>query len=678
MLKRMLRSDHFLSAASWLAAGYIRLVRRTSRVIEEPRDPEAALRAEGPVIAAMWHGQFLMIPGVITPQFKVRCMVARHGDAELIGRALERFGLGLIRGAGAGTRKRNRGGVYALRAAVNTLEEGVNVAMTAEVPPGPARKAGPGIVVLGRLSGRPIVPVAVATSRFVTFPTWSRITINLPFSRLALVTGAKIEVPPDAGDAELEAARLAVETELNRVTGRAYELVGRGVAEIAPPLKGAAVSPGWSFRAYRAVSRIVIHPLAGTILRRRSQQGKEVPERLNERMGIASVARPDRKLVWFHAASVGETNVVLPLIHVLHKERPDLAVLLTTVTVTSARIAASRLPPGAIHQFMPLDTPSFVERFLDHWRPSAAMFIESEIWPNLIMDADRRRIPLVLLNARMSDRSFKRWLKLKGLSRPIFSRFAVVLAQSETLAKRLIRLGAPKVIAAGNLKFDSPPPPADPVELARLKQMIGGRPVFLAASTHPGEDEIVAEAHKALRASYSDFLTIIAPRHPERGAAIAAMLAGHGLNVRSRSLGEDPAPETDIYVADTLGELGLFYRLAPFALIGGSMVSHGGQNPIEAVKLGAGVITGPHWHNFPEVFQALAEQGGCRFVTSQEDLIHTTRALFDDVASLALMKARAENTVNELGGALGRTWEVLKPILPPREAAAPSEAAYAS
>jgi 3-deoxy-D-manno-octulosonic-acid transferase len=593
-------------------------------------------------------------------------MVARHGDAELIGRVLKKFDLGLIRGAGAGIRRRDRGGVHALRAALKTLEAGRNVAMTAEVPPGPARKAGTGIVTLARLSGRPVIPVAIATSRFITLPTWSRLTINLPFSKLAFVSGQRVEVQKDADAAQLEAARQAVEGNLNAATQRAYELVGRDATSTLPVTAGGTVAPGFSFRLYRTLSR-AINPLAGTLLRRRSQRGKEVPGRLNERMGIASLPRPERKLLWFHAASVGETNVVLPLINMLYQERPDLKVLLTTVTVTSAHIAAARLPPTAIHQFVPLDTPAFVKRFLSHWRPDMALFIESEIWPNLVMDADRRRIPLVLLNARMSDRSFRRWMKIRGLSRPIFSRFAMVLAQSDKLAKQIRRLGAPKVISAGNLKFDSPPPPIDHTGLARLKSMVGERPVFLAASTHPGEDEIIAEVHKALSTSYPSLLTIIVPRHPERGAEIASMLHGEAVVTARRSDGAEIDPGTGVYIGDTVGELGLFYSLAPFAFIGGSLVGHGGQNPIEAVKLGTGVITGPHWHNFPEVYQALAERGGCRFVTSQDDLIQTARALFEDQASLHLMKSRAEKAVAELGGALSRTYEALEPLLPPKE-----------
>ncbi|WP_245296825.1 MULTISPECIES: glycosyltransferase N-terminal domain-containing protein [Rhodomicrobium] len=674
MMKRFTRSEAFLTAAGSLAAGYIRLVAKSSRIIREPDGQEAELLAEAPFIAAMWHGQFLMIPAMSPKGLDVKCMVARHGDGEIVGRALRSFGLDLIRGAGAGKRRKDRGGAHALRAALTTLAEGTTVAMTADIPPGPARQAGMGIVTLARLSGRPIVPVAIATSRFATVNTWSRFTLNLPFSKIAVISGPKIEVARDAGETELEAARAAVEDGLNLATRRAYELAGRDAAAATPVSAGGSVAPGLSLRAYRTISR-AIHPAAGMFLRRRSQRGKEVPERLNERMGIASLSRPAGTLLWFHAASVGETNVVLPLIEALRKERPDLGILLTTVTVTSARIAAARLPSGAVHQFVPLDSPAFVQRFLDHWRPNMGLFTESEIWPNLILDADRRRIPLALLNARMSDRSFKRWLKMPGVSRPLFSRFAVVLAQSDGLAKRLATLGARKVISAGNIKFDSPPPPVDPAELQRFKAMVAGRPIFLAASTHPGEDEIVAEAHKALSASYPGLLTVIVPRHPERGADIAAMLEAQGLAAARRSQGAALGAETAIYVGDTVGDLGMFYAVAPIAFIGGSLVPHGGQNPIEAVKLGAGVVTGPHWHNFPEVYQALAEQGGCRFVTSQEDLIHTARALLDDRASLDLMRARAERTVSELSGALGRTLEALEPFLPPKR---PTVAAYAS
>ncbi|MBX2804995.1 MAG: DUF374 domain-containing protein [Hyphomicrobiales bacterium] len=680
MLKRVLRSKMFIAAASSVVAGYIRFVYATSRMVPNPDKPTETMLGDNPLVAAFWHGQFLIIPAISPPEGRYHCMVARHDDAELLSRTLAKCKLGLIRGAGAGKRRKDRGGVHALRAAIKTLEEGKSIAMTAEVPPGPARRTSPGVVALAKHSGRPVRPVAVATSRFLTFGNWSRFTLNLPFSRLALVVGDAVHVPSDADEAQLEMARLAIEQGLNDVTRRAYEAVGRDAADATPVEAGGRLKPGLSYRAYRTVSRL-IRPFARILLRRRSRNGKEIAARLDERMGIAAIPRPGKKLLWFHAASVGETNVVLPLIDTLHRERPDLGILLTTVTVTSSKVAASRLPPGAIHQFVPLDTPAFVKRFLNHWKPSMALFIESEIWPNLVMDADRRRIPVVLLNARLSERSFRRWLKLRGFSRPLFARFAVVLAQSEGLAKRIVKLGAPKVIAAGNLKFDAPALPVDMAELTRLRARVGERRIFLAASTHQGEEEMVAEVHKKLCEEDASHLTIIVPRHPERGEKIAAMLTSQGVGVARRSANEELSANISAYIADTLGELGLFYKLAPFALVGGSMTPVGGHNPIEAAKLGCGVITGPHWHNFPEVYQALAEAGGCRFATSPEDLWQTVHALYEDPASLSIMKANADNAVRNLSGALSRTMAALEPFLPPKETQLPDaqdQKAYAS
>jgi 3-deoxy-D-manno-octulosonic-acid transferase len=676
MLKRLMRSETFLATSSRLAAGYLSRIRDKATILQDPADFDRRFAAHAPSIVAMWHGQFLMIPAVAPKSVRYSCMVATHGDGELISRTLDRFGLGLIRGAGAGNRRKDRGGARALRAALNALADGISVPMTADVPPGPARRAGIGIVTLARLSGRPIVPVAVATNRFTSFSTWSRFTINLPSSKLAMVMSEPVTVAREATPEALEQARATLEARLNEATRRAYALVGRDMTETLPVDAGGSIPRGLLLKSYRALTH-GMRPAAGLLLRRRSRQGKEVPERLGERMGHASVARPETPLAWFHAASVGETNAVLPLIHALHRERPGLGILLTTVTVTSSRIAASRLPEGAIHQFVPLDTPAFVSRFFDHWRPDLVLFTESEIWPNLILEAKERGVPLALLNARMSDRSFRRWLKLPGLSRPLFSRFDIVLAQSEMLARRLAKLGAPKVITAGNLKFDAPPPPVNSAELSRLRTALSGRRLFLAASTHPGEDEIIAAVHRTVKSEHPDLLTVIVPRHPERGPAVAAMLDDMGLTSRLRSRGEMPDAETDIYVSDTIGELGLYYTLAPFALIGGSLIPRGGQNPIEAVKLGAGVITGPGWHNFPEVYKALGEKGGCRFVTGADDLTATVREFLNNPGSLAAMRIKAEAAIAESEGALRRTLDALEPFLPPRAVPALVEACYA-
>jgi 3-deoxy-D-manno-octulosonic-acid transferase len=650
----------------------------TTKAICEPSDIDEHLKDASPFIAAMWHGQFLMIPVANPDGLSVKCMVARHGDAEVVGRVLQKFGHDLIRGAGSGTRTRrkDRGGVHALRAAIKTLAEGTTVAMTADVPPGPARKAGLGIVTLARVSGRPIIPVAVATSRFATVNTWSRFTTNLPFGKMAKVMGEPISVSEKATPEEMETARQAVEDSLNAATKRAYQLVGSDAALATPIDAGGIVAPGLLLRVYRILSHVV-RPVSGLLLQHRCKQGKELPERLGERTGIASLPRPSKKLLWFHAASVGETNSILPLIETLARARPDLAFLLTTVTITSSHIAKSRLPEGAIHQFVPLDTPSYVARFLDHWRPDMALFTESEIWPNLILEADQRHIPLALLNARISDRSYKRWQKLPGLARPLFSRFALILAQSEVPARRFELLGARKAIAAGNIKFDSPPPQVDATVLAQMKDLTRDRSVFLAASTHPGEDEMMLAVHEKLAADYPGLLTIIAPRHPERGPDIAALAEKQGFSVKRRSKGEWPDADVQIYVADTIGELGLYYSLAPLAFIGGSLVPHGGQNPLEAVKLDTGVLTGPHHHNFPEICNALLEKDGYRQVSSVDDLVLAVRAFLDDAANLNAMCVRAKAAIAPLCGAMERTLDALEPLLPPKEASAMSDVAYA-
>lgn len=650
-------------------ARYVSLVARTSQITYEPADAVARLEAAHPAILALWHGQFLTIPAVSPPQVPVRIMVARHADADALGHALERFPhLGLIRGAGAGDRQRDRGGATALRMAVKSLNDGFSLAMTADVPPGPARKAGAGIVTLARLSGRPIVPVAVASSRFKSLNTWSRLTINLPYSRLGIVVGAPILVPREADDELLETLRAKVEADLNTATLRAYAIAGADPRPATPASvsEGAdtpPAEPGFRLKAYR-VSTGLARPALQVLLRLRERQGKEDPARHGERVGIAGLPRPDGVLVWLHAASVGETNAVLPVIDALADRRPDLRFLLTTGTRTSADLAARRLRVNAVHQYVPLDASEYVRRFLQHWRPDLGVFTESEIWPNLVLEAAARGIPLALVNARMSNRSYGRWRRNTGMSKPIFNRFAVVLAQNAKLARRFGDLGARKSIAAGNLKIDAPPPPVDTADLERLQQVLGHRPRLVAASTHEGEEAILAAAHRRLRAQLPGFCTIIAPRHPERGPAVAELIKSHGLSVSQRSLGALPAEDCDVYVADTIGELGTFYRLTPVAFIGGSLVPHGGQNPIEAVRHDAVVLTGPHHENFADAFGALLRHKGAIEVKGAEDMAAAVARLLADQSEVARMRANALHGLGSLSGALVRTVDALLDLLP--------------
>ncbi|MFN3625551.1 MAG: glycosyltransferase N-terminal domain-containing protein, partial [Hyphomicrobium sp.] len=626
-------------------AGLISLVQRTSKVVYEPEDALKRLAGDHPLIVAVWHGQFMLSSGFRPgPEVKVAAMVARHGDAELVGAAMERFGVELIRGAGAGGRRKDRGGVHALRQAVRALKDGYSVVMTADVPPGPARRAGIGIVTIARLSGRPIVPCAAASSRFHSLDTWSRMTINLPGSKIAYVAGDPIWVPPDAGEAELEFARQQLERALNAVTRRAYDIVGANLtratpASVADPSSPPA-DPDFRLKAYRTTMSL-LRPFAPLILKVRERSGKEDPRRRGERLGYASVARPKGVVCWVHAASVGETNAVLPVIEALGAARPDLHFLLTTGTVTSAGLAERRLGPNAVHQYVPLDAPEYAARFLEHWQPDLAVFTESEIWPSLILDTAVRNIPIALVNARLSHRSRRRWQRNKAMAVPLFSRFSIILAQNDRMALGFSALGARNVVSVGNLKIDAPPPPVDLQELDRLKAALGERPVFAAASTHEGEEESIAVAHRALARRFEGLCTIIAPRHPERGTAIAEMLKNLGFTVAQRSLGALPGPRTEIYIADTIGELGTLFALAPVAFVGGSLVDRGGQNPIEAIRHGAAVLTGPHWHNFRDAYRALLRHGGAIEVHSSTDIAAAVSKILDSPAELQSMRAGA-------------------------------------
>ena len=412
--------------------------------------------------------------------------------------------------------------------------------------------------------------------------------------------------------------------------------------------------------AYRRLSALAM-PLAGPLIARRLRQGKEDPERIAERRGIASAARPAGPLIWIHGASVGEVLAAAGLLERLRAM--NIRILLTSGTVTSAGVIARRFPPDVIHQYVPFDTPRFVSAFLDHWKPGLALFIESDIWPNLILSSAERRIPMVIINGRMSPRSFPRWRKLRGTISSLLECFELCLAQSERDGERFAALGCPNVFVSGNLKLDVGAPPADVKKLDHFKDAVQRRLVFVAASTHPGEDEIVRDAHRRLAQRIPELLTVIVPRHPDRGIDIARMLAASGMQVALRSRNELPGRNTDIYVADTMGELGLFYRVAPVVFMGGSLVAHGGQNPIEAIKLGAAILHGPHVFNFADIYGALDQAGGALPAVNSEDFVRALGHLLVNPIARQRSVAAAEGVVGKLGGALEKTLNALEPYL---------------
>lgn len=374
---------------------------------------------------------------------------------------------------------------------------------------------------------------------------------------------------------------------------------------------------------------VLTAPLIHLYLLKRKKAGKEDPRRFRERLGYASQARPEGKLLWIHAASVGESLSVLPLLERLVVQFPTITILLTTGTVTSAALMKARLPAGAIHQFIPVDSFFAVKRFLRHWQPTLALWVESELWPNLLKQT-AKTCPLVLVNARISDRSFATWRKHPVISQTLLKYFALCLPQSKQDAERLEVLGAPNVSFIGNLKYDAPPLPCNKQELEALRTVLGDRPVWLAASTHPGEEEIIAEAHHALKHHYPNLLTTIVPRHARRGAELSLLLTGLDCNVALRSSNQLITPETDIYLADTMGELGIFYRLCPVVLMGGTLVPHGGQNPLEAARLRCALIAGPSMENFRDIIQELVDNGACSRVSDASSLAVAVDALWQD------------------------------------------------
>jgi 3-deoxy-D-manno-octulosonic-acid transferase len=415
-----------------------------------------------------------------------------------------------------------------------------------------------------------------------------------------------------------------------------------------------------TLRVYRKLSSAIV-PLAPALIKRRLKQGKEDPARVGERRGMSQDIRPLGPLVWIHGASVGEVLAAAALIESLRAL--NIRILLTSGTVTSAAIVANRFPADIIHQYVPYDSPRYVARFLDHWQPSLALFIESDLWPNLILSSAARRLPMVLINGRMSQRSFPRWRRMSNTISALLGKFEVCLAQSQVDAERFAALGSRNVVITGNLKLDVPAPPADADRLERLMAVTRGRPIVVAASTHPGEEEILLEAHRTLAGFFPSLLTVIVPRHANRGEAIAQTIAAAGLHAALRSREELPIATTDIYVADTMGELGLFYRLAPIVFMGGSLVPHGGQNPIEAVKLGASIVHGPHVFNFTDVYEALDRAGGARIAGSREALVKQLGQLLDDPAARQVSVDAAGRVVEQLGGALQRTLTSLEPYL---------------
>lgn len=380
--------------------------------------------------------------------------------------------------------------------------------------------------------------------------------------------------------------------------------------------------------------------LVENTLRNRLNHGKEDPDRLNERRGRPTRARPDGPLIWVHAASVGESLSTLEVIRQIGQIRPEITFMVTTGSRTSAALMGVRLSKNAFHQFVPVDVRPYIRSFLDYWKPDLAIWTESEFWPALMHETGKAGVPMMLLNARMSAASHRKWRWNRGMIKALLANFDRALAQDEDSARHLRQLGMPakRIEVTGFLKEGALVLPHDEAQRKQMAALIGTRPVWFAASTHAGEDEIVAAAHKLAQRTTHRLLLILAPRHQDRADGIEKMLLDQGWDVARRSKGQEPNADTQIYLADTMGEMGLWYRLAPTSLVCGSLVHGiGGHNPFEPAALGSAILHGPHPHNFQDIYDRLAEAKAAIQVATPEQIANQVIDLLspDKAATLA-------------------------------------------
>ncbi|MBN8522065.1 MAG: 3-deoxy-D-manno-octulosonic acid transferase [Alphaproteobacteria bacterium] len=403
-------------------------------------------------------------------------------------------------------------------------------------------------------------------------------------------------------------------------------------------------------------------PVISRVLDRRLAAGKEDPRRIAERQGVPSQPRPLNDIVWIHAASVGEAQSALILIDHL-ASMTSATFLMTTGTRTSADLMSRRLPPQAIHQYLPADHPAWVSRFLDHWRPKLVLWMESELWPNMLMEIQSRQIPALLVNARLSNKSYRYWRCLGSSARTILNTFKIILAQTDIDAKRFKKLGSRHVVVTDNLKYSAAPLPVNEQDILITSL---NRPLWVYASTHQGEESLACRIHARLKKHIPNLLTIIIPRHPERRDHVSAEILSYNLTFTQRGDNHAlPRPGDDIYLVDTLGELGLFYRISPIAMIGRSFSDDGGggHNPIEAAQLNCAVLTGPHVKFQQEIFNDMLAVHACEQVTSENDLFNTLLSLLTDDHERQKLQDAARRFAENKSGVIHRVMAEIKPFI---------------
>lgn len=394
---------------------------------------------------------------------------------------------------------------------------------------------------------------------------------------------------------------------------------------------------------YNTLVRLLYPYAIQPYINKRLKKGKEDILRHNEREGNPTKKRPEGKLIWFHGASVGEALSMLPLIHKLLEENPNYNIMVTTGTVTSAELMQKRLPQRAFHQYIPIDNPNFTQKFINHWKPDVALWFEAEFWPSMLGEIKKNKIPLILLNGRIGNKAFRNWKIFKFISKELLSCFNLCLGQSPEDVKRLQKIGAKEALFLGNLKYAGFNPPVDKDKKAEILTQIGQRQIWGVISTHNDEEMQIGKQIMWMKENIPNLLTIIAPRHPQRGMEIQQQLNSIGLKTALRTKEEKIFPETDVYIADTIGEVGIWYDIAPVIFIGGSLIPHGGQNFIEPCRFQDAVLVGPHTYNFTDAITRAKSSEAVIQINNAEELAQKTVFLLKNKAELKEQQNKAYN-----------------------------------
>ncbi len=652
-----------------LAATYIRLVQLTCRVRILEAELYPGLWRRGPFVLAFWHGRMLAFPQMLWPGQPMDVLISEHRDGELITRTIRHFDIGAVRGSSS------HGAKGAVHDMMRRLREGGNLAITPDGPRGPCEVAAPGAAILASAAGVPVTPVSWVAKPAVHLGSWDRFLLPAPFARIVYAIEPDLTAPPGLGADEIAELSAELTRRLNRASERAKAAMERADDPLIDPLPASGAS--WPYRIYDvllSVGLVLLLPVWAY----RWFSSPQVRQRFGERWAryqplVRAHLFGGPRPIWIHAVSVGEVAAILPLVRALTSPgpggEPPQRVVLSTVTVTGNETARAKAPPGTDVLYLPIDLSWVVRRAIRAIRPSLFVSTESEVWPGLLRELERARVPTAMANGRVSARTARRYRWALGFLGGALRRVSLFAVQSEVFRRRLETMGAPpdRMRVLGNLKFDLEVEALDAAGRAARQASLGlggGGPVLVAGSTHDGEEEAALGALEALRRAGRPAGLVLAPRHPERFGTVAAMLEARGIAfTRSTSVETGTRAEAPVHLLDTIGQLRAAYGVGDVAFVGGTLAPIGGHNLLEPAAHGVPVVFGPHTESCEEIAAALLEAGAAVRVANAAELARVVDELARDEARRRAMGEAGRALIAAHRGATARTAAALRELL---------------